>query len=177
MKRASWLILLLWATAAQAGGYLEDKFQSPISDYDFDAEEKPWQEIQAKLPAMPKPEHLHEIEVSGRHRYFVDLASLTASDDGVVRYTLLVRTAGGAENVDYEGMRCSSGEIKVYAFGHPDGTWSRNKYAGWARIEARRDDSYQKELFFHYFCTVDGPADMKTIRRAIDHGGIRRGGD
>lgn len=179
MKRASLVLLMMGAGAAQAGGYLEDRFKGPQFEYDFDANQKPWQEIQTQLPAMPKPDGLYEVEVGGGrgHHYYVDPATISASNDGVVRYTLVIRTAGGAENVKFEGMRCEDGEIKLYAFGHRDGSWSRNKYADWAPIDARSDDSYQKELFFHYFCTVDGPADMKTIRRALDRGGIRRGGD
>lgn len=179
MKRISGVLLALWAGGVVAGGIVEDRFRGPQFEHDFEADEKPWEEIQAQLPAAPKAAALHEFKVGGRsgHRYFLDLDALSAGADGVVRYTLVIRTAGGAENVSYEGMRCTTGERKLYAFGRPDGQWARNRYAGWTPIEARRDDSYQKELFFHYFCTVDGAADMKTIRRALGQGGIRRGGD
>lgn len=178
MKRVS-LLVLFWAGAAAAGGFVEDKFKGQQFEYDFDADQKPWQEIQAQLPAAPRADALHEFQVGGGrgHRYFLDPASLSAAGDGVVRYTLVIRTAGGAENVTYEGMRCATGERKLYAFGHADGQWSRNKYARWAAIEARSDSSYQKELFFHYLCTVDGAGDLRAIRRAIERGGLRRGGD
>lgn len=180
MKRVSVVLLSLWAGCACAGGIIEDRFKGGAQfEYDFDANQKPWEELQTQLPAAPKADALHEFQVGGasRHRFFLDPASLSAGGDGVVRYTVVVRTTGGAENVTFEGMRCVDGERKIYAFGRPDGSWSRNKYASWAPIEARSDSSYHKELFFHYFCTVDGAAEMKTIRRALDSGGIRRGGD
>ncbi|TCJ13460.1 hypothetical protein EZJ19_10440 [Parasulfuritortus cantonensis] len=181
MKTLSALVLFLLAGPALAGSWAEDKFgQWGTFDYDFDANQKPWKEIEAQLPPLPKPAGLRELDMGpagGGHHYFVDVPSVTAASDGVVRYTVVIRTAGGAENVNFEGMRCATGEHKIYAFGHPDGSWSRNRYAAWQPVEARRDGSYQKELFFHYFCTVDGDADMKTIRRALERGGIRRGGD
>jgi hypothetical protein len=179
MKRVSVALLLFWTGAACAGGFVEDKFKGPQFEYDFDADVKPWQEIQAQLPAMPKAETLREFEVGGGrgHRYYIDPASLAGGEDGVVRYTLVIRTAGGAENINYEGMRCATGERKIYAFGRPDSGWSRNKYARWDLIDARGASSHHKELFFHYFCTVDGAGDLKTMRRALERGGIRRGGD
>ena len=179
MKRVSFLLLWLATGIAWAGGFVADKFQGSPFEYDFDADTKPWREVQAQLPAAPGADALREFAVGGGsgHRYFLDTASLSAAEDRVVRYTLVIRTAGGAENVTYEGMRCDNGERKVYAFGRPGGEWSRNKHARWEPIDARGATSYHKELFFHYFCTVDGPGDLKLIRRAIERGGIRRGGD
>ncbi|MFA5082562.1 MAG: CNP1-like family protein [Hydrogenophilaceae bacterium] len=179
MNRISFVLLSLWVGGAGAGGFIEDKFKGPQFEYDFDADVRPWQEVQAQLPGVPKPESLREFVVGGGrgHHYFLDPASLTSGEDGVVRYTVVIRTAGGAENVSYEGMRCTDGERKIYAFGRPDGQWSRNRYARWDPIEARSETSYHKELFFHYFCTVDGAGDLKLIRHAIERGGIRRGGD
>lgn len=150
-------------------------------EYDFDADKKPWQEVLAQLPAYPKTGQLIAFVVSGatRHKHFVDDASLSAGEDGVVRYTVVVKTEGGAENVSFEGLRCTTGERKLYAFGRPDGqgggSWSRNRYARWEPIQARLATSYQRELFFHYFCTVDGAGDMKVMRDALRRGGIRRG--
>jgi hypothetical protein len=146
-------------------------------EQDFDAESKPWEELQAQLPAAPDRARLLPFEVgpASAHRHFLDPLSISAGADGVVRYTMLIHTAGGAVNVSYEGMRCETAERKIYAFGRPDGAWSRNKYARWETIPARRADSYARELFFHYFCTVDGPAEMQVIQRALRSGGLRRG--
>lgn len=150
---------------------------------DFDAEAKPWQEVEAQLPNYPKSEGLIPLHVSNttRHQHYIDPDSLSSGEDGVVRYTVVIRTAGGAQNVSFEGLRCVSGERKLYAFGHAGtqggGHWTRNRHARWEPVQARLESSYQRELFFHYFCTVDGPGDMKLMRHALAVGGIRRGGD
>jgi hypothetical protein len=143
-------------------------------DYDFDANQKPWQEIQAKMPAAPKDANLVQFDVgpASAHRYYLDRASISVGTDGVVRYTVVIRTAGGAVDVNYEGMRCSSAERKLYAFGRPNGEWSRNKYAAWTPIHFRQASAYDGQLFQHYFCSLDGAADMKVIQRALSSGGI-----
>lgn len=147
---------------------------------DFDAEEKPWREIEANLPAYPRPENLVAFEVSAatRHRHFLDTASLSVGEDGVVRYTVVIRTAGGAENVSFEGMRCDTGERKLYAFGRPTGSgggeWLRNRHARWEPIPVRQAASYQRELFYHYLCTVEGKGDLTAIRRNLKQGGFYR---
>jgi hypothetical protein len=148
-------------------------------DYDFDANKKPWEEVQAQLPAAPKAENLTPFQVSSAsaHRHFVDFTSVSAGEDGVVRYTVVVRSAGGAENISFEGMRCTTGERKLYAFGRPDGTWSRNRNARWEPIQSRQATSYQRVLFFHYFCTVEGAANLTAMQRNLRQGGVYTQGD
>lgn len=152
-------------------------------EQDFEAEEKPWREIEASLPAYPRPENLVAFEVSAatRNRHFLDAASLSVGEDGVVRYTVVVRTAGGAENVSFEGMRCDTGERKLYAFGRSTasggGEWVRNRYARWEPIPVRQAASYSRELFYHYLCTVEGKGDLAAIRRYLRQGGLYRDGE
>lgn len=150
-------------------------------EYDFDEDKKPWQEVQAQLPAYPRPDRLVPFEVSAasRNRHYIDDASLSVGEDGVVRYTVVVRTPGGAENVSFEGMRCDDGQRKLYAFGRPDGRgageWSRNRHARWEPIQVRQATSYHRELFYHYLCTVEGKGDLAAIRRYLRQGGLYRG--
>jgi hypothetical protein len=149
-------------------------------EYHFDDDKKPWQEVQAQLPAYPRAERLIPFEVSAasRNRHYIDDASLSVGEDGVVRYTVVVRTPGGAENVSFEGMRCETGERKLYAFGRPDGRgggeWSRNRHARWEPIQARQATGYHRELFYHYLCTVEGKGNLAAIRRYLKQGGLYR---
>ena len=56
--------------------------------------------------------------------YGVDPASVSISNsDGIVRYVVVATTPAGAKNVIYEGLRCSTGEVRTYARAKPDGTW------------------------------------------------------
>lgn len=166
------LILALFLPVALAGwGDFE---------YDFDADKKPWQEIEAELPPYPRAQRLVPFEVSAasRNRHYLDEDSLSVGEDGVVRYTVVVRTPSGAENVSFEGMRCESGERKLYAFGRPDGkgggSWSRNRHARWEPIQSRLATGYHRELFYHYLCTVEGKGDLAAIRRYLRQGGLYR---
>lgn len=159
-------VMALFAAVGSRAGWGD--FES-----DFDAQEKPWQEVQAQLPAYPKKEALLPFQVSPAtaNRYFIDPASLSVGTDGVVRYTAVVQAAGGAEDVSFEGMRCSTGERKLYAFGHADRAWSRNRYAKWEPIPMRQATSYQRVLFKHYFCVPEDRRDVKTFLYNLRHGG------
>lgn len=56
--------------------------------------------------------------------YGVDPASFSISKtDGVVRYVVVATSSSGAKNVMYEGLRCSTGEVRTYARAKPDGSW------------------------------------------------------
>ena len=56
--------------------------------------------------------------------YGVDPASFSISKtDGIVRYVVVATTPAGAKNVIYEGLRCSTGEVRTYARAKPDGSW------------------------------------------------------
>lgn len=142
-------------------------------EYDFEDSAKAWKEVEAQLPAYPKAADLIPIDISptASNSYHVDYLSVSAGSDGVVRYTMLVKSPAGAETVSYEGLRCTTGERKLYAFGHAGGTWSRNRYARWEPIQARSQNSYHRVLFFHYFCTVEGAANLKAIQHLLKSGG------
>lgn len=146
-------------------------------DSDFDDNAKAWQEIQAQLPPYPQEKDLVEFPVSAAssNRYYLDYPSLNLGEDGVVRYTVLIRSPSGAETVSFEGMRCASVERKLYAFGRPNGEWSRNRFAKWEPIPVRQATSHHRELFFHFLCTVDTTGDLNKIRYAVKRGGVRRG--
>lgn len=134
----------------------------------FDTEfeqDKPWVEVAAQLPPYPRVENLLPFTVSSatRNRHFIDSASLSAGSDGVVRYTVVIEAAGGARNVMFEGLRCVTAERRLYAYGQPDGTWSKARNAGWEGIKLRSALSYHKPLFEDILCP-DGIA----VRKADD---------
>ena len=123
-------------------------------DYDFDQEKKSWKEIQAQIPAYPQAGNLVPLDV-GRgtgHLFYVDAGSISRGEDGVMRYTAVIKAAGGAMNVSFEGMRCETRERKVYAFGRPDGTWVRARDPGWTRVAYTDAAPHQGMLFRDYFC-------------------------
>lgn len=134
---------------------------------DFDEEKKAWKEIEAQIPPYPKSENLIPLEAgASRHQFFVDAPSISVGDDGVVRYTMLVRTAGGAVNASFEGIRCETREQKYYAIGRANGAWSRARNPQWRRIEYKEINRHHALLYADYFC--EGKTPVKTARNAID---------
>ncbi len=148
-------------------------------DADFDEGKKSWNEIEAKIPSHPKPEDLLPFALASYspHRFFVDARSLSLGEDGVMRYVLVVKTAGGATNVTFEGMRCETREQKYYAVGQPQGGWLRARDPQWRRI-GRQDMGQHGALFDGYFCA--NPLYPATPKEAIWQlkygGGARFGG-
>lgn len=142
-------------------------------EYDYDEGRKSWKEIQAQLPAYPKAENLIAIDAGSAtpHRFFIDAASVSIGEDGVVRYTAVTRTGGGATNVTFEGMRCETREGKLYAIGHSDGTWARPRDAQWQRIVLRDLKPYPFVLYREYFCP--SPARPTPVRVALE--ALKRG--
>lgn len=141
-------------------------------EFEFD-QDKPWSEVTTKLPPLPKDENLIPFNVSAatRNRHFIDADSINVGTDAVIRYTVVVEAAGGAKNISFEGMRCESGERRLYAYGHPDGSWSKARNAGWEGIKFRSVLSYRKTLYEDFFCrdgirVKDGNEAVKNLRRA-----------
>ena len=163
MKTLPALLLCLPLIAHAEWGEFEREFE----------QDKPWVEVAAQLPPYPKPENLVPFNVSSatRNRHFVDAASISVGTDNVVRYTVVIEAAGGAKNVSFEGLRCESGERRLYAYGHPDGSWSKARNAGWEGIKFRSLLSYQKALFEDHFCpngirVRDGKEAVQNLRRS-----------
>jgi len=141
-------------------------------EHEFD-QDKPWVEVAAKLPPYPKTENLIPFNVSSAtaNQFFIDADSISVGGDKVVRYTVVIKAAGGATNVVYEGMRCESGERRQYAYGHADGTWAKARNAQWEDIKLRSLLSYRKALYEDYFCP-DG-INVRDAKTAVER--LRRG--
>ena len=107
---------------------------------------------------------------AGGLRYAIDGATLSVDDKGVVRYVVVARSSSGAQNVSFEGMRCKSGEQRVYARQRADGTWGGEPGA-WRPIADVRLP-HVRVLQREYFCPQSNPlADAEEGRRALRQGG------
>lgn len=113
-----------------------------------------WKEAEIELPPAPEEANLVELDVNAatRMKFEVDAKALTVGPDGVVRYTIVVTSPGGARTVNYEGIRCSTFERRLYAFGHKDGSWTRSRNSNWSRIPRAIRNGYQETLALDYFC-------------------------
>jgi hypothetical protein len=138
------LALLAQSAAAQWSGW----------DYDHDRPKEEFKELELKLPPYPADANLVAFEAgaASAHRFYIDSKALSIGEDGVVRYTLVVRTAGGATNVTYEGIRCDLRQVKIYASGRPDRTWAGARNPQWTRITTQQVNIHHGVLFGDYFC-------------------------
>ena len=137
-------------------------------DSDFDEDRKPWKEIEARIPSYPRSADLIPFEAGAAspHRFYVDARSLSVGEDGVVRYTLVVKAAGGATNVTFEGIRCELRQQKYYAVGRADGSWARARNAQWRRIEPQDVNRHHYVLYSDYLCSGRDP--VKSVRKMLE---------
>lgn len=121
----------------------------------FEDEAKPeWKEGALELPPLPFEKDLIPFHVSSNASaaFYVNRQSLRLGDDGIVRFTLLVRAAGGAENLSYEGMRCETAERKLYAIGRGKSEWVLPRAAEWQRISDNSLNRQYAVLAKEFFC-------------------------
>lgn len=94
-----------------------------------------WREAEAPPPPALKVEGLIPLEIPGSGlRYGVDPASVSVASDRVVRYVVVASSATGAVNAMYEGIRCGTGEFKVYARHSPGSGWTAVKDSPWRSL-------------------------------------------
>jgi len=67
-------------------------------------------------------------------RWGVDPASIRIGPDRVVRYVVVGQGQGGAVNGYYEGLRCDTAQVRVYARHARDGDWVPAK-AEWMPLQ------------------------------------------
>lgn len=142
--------------------------------FDNEYEEKPWAEIEVQLPAFPEPINLIPFQVGAMadNKYLIDGNSLSVGSDGVLRFTLVVISSAGAQNITYEGLRCATAERRFYAYGRSDKTWSKARSNQWGKIQGSTNH-HHVELYSNYFCTV-GAAYIRNAddaRRVLRNGG------
>lgn len=144
-----WCVVLLALCALPA--YAEINFR--FRDFEEDPDEPKWQEGEATLPDFPKEEDLLEFYVSAgtANRFYVDGKSINPGADGVVRFALVVKTAGGAANTSFEGIRCGALETRLYAIGSK-GAWVPARNSAWKPIENKPINRHHAALSRDYFC-------------------------
>jgi len=123
--------------------------------FDSEFDEKPWSEIEVRLPAFPSEENLIPFLVGSIRdkQFFIDGASISIGSDEVIRFSVVVVSSSGARNISFEGMRCVTGERRLYAFGRSDRTWSKARSNNWIKINGA-GNQYPVALFIDYFCPI-----------------------
>jgi hypothetical protein len=118
MRLEAALALLLAAPAA---------FAQFAADVDPD-----WKEAEAPPPPALRTDKLIPLDMPrSALRFGVDPASVSVGADSVVRYVVVATSSSGAVNAMYEGIRCNTAEVKVYARYNPDAGWKAVGQSEW----------------------------------------------
>lgn len=164
------LLLLCFLTLAACASH---KAQEGF-DREFDGG-KSRAELQVQLPAYPKAGNLLPFDAgpASDNLHYIDAPSIVVGEDGVVRYTLVIKSPEGAMNISYEGMRCATDgaresvraeililkfqvtEKRLYAIGRDDKTWARARVSKWEELEDVSQYYAQRALSRYFFCPAN----------------------
>ena len=129
---------------------------------------KDWKEADIPPPPAFNMAKLLSFDVarSSSLVFGVDPASFSISiTDGVVRYVMVASSPTGARNVIYEGLRCSTGEVRTYARAKPDGSWVVSELSEWKSVYDPKVPRYS--LSFARAGACDGAAHVSNTRELI----------
>ncbi len=118
-------------------------------------------------PEFFKDEDLIAFDVSAANsnRFFIDSKSIALGKDDVVRYTLVIRSSAGVQNVSHEGIRCATRERKLYALGRPDGSWVAARVQKWSSVTGSGAVTPQRILMNDFFCPKE--VSVKSVDEAV----------
>jgi hypothetical protein len=145
-----------------------------------------WKEFDAPPPPALRTQGLIPLDVPGSAsslRFGVDPDSVSVGPDSVVRYVVVAAGSSGVTNGIYEGIRCSTGEVKVYARHNPDSGWVPAKGGDWKDLYSVPNARYSLAVARNGAClgrAPNGPAvqivrDLRApVDRRFERGGVNR---
>ncbi len=95
-----------------------------------------WKEADAPPPPAFEVKRLvpFDVSVGSSLRYGIDPATITLGADGIVRYVVVARSATDAVNAMYEGLRCSTAEVRTYARYNASSGWNAVRDTDWRSL-------------------------------------------
>lgn len=128
-----------------------------------------WKEGEVPPPPAFNVDKLLTFDVSTGSTmvYGVDPATLSISDDGIVRYVVVATSPSGVRNSFYEGIRCSSGEYKTYARHTPQGGWAKVSNPEWKTMFGNMPSRHA--LQFAKTAACDNVAPPSSVGEIVQH--------
>jgi len=94
-----------------------------------------WKEVEAPPPPPVRTSGLVPLEIPRTTLHFgVDPASVSLEQDNVVRYVVVATSESGSVNALYEGIRCATGDFKVYARQNGGSGWTVARDTPWRSL-------------------------------------------
>lgn len=124
----------------------------------FPPEHPDWKEVEAPPPPPLRTQGLIPLEItSSSLRFGVDPASVSVGSDSVVRYVVVATSSSGTTNAIYEGIRCGTGEVKVYARHNPDSGWVPARNSDWKPLNSTANYRYSLYIARNGACNSNAP--------------------
>ncbi|MCW5649745.1 MAG: CNP1-like family protein [Ramlibacter sp.] len=103
-----------------------------------------WKELDAPPPPAFDLGRLvpFEVNIGSQLKFGVDPATIQIGSDGIVRYVIVAQSATGVVNAMYEGLRCSTGEVRTFARYNANSGWSPLEKAGWRSLWATQPSKH-----------------------------------
>ena len=105
---------------------------------------------------------------SSRNRFWLDLASVTAAGQSIVRFSTVIESDSGVRNVRHEAIRCASKERKLLAIGRADGSWSVTANPSWSLIGDGSATNQGHTTLFRAFCFGGATVNSDKIRERLE---------
>lgn len=136
--------------------------------------EAEWQEAAAPPPPALNLNGLTPFDgpVNSTLRFAVDINTLQIGKDGVVRYVVVATSPSGTVNAMYEGIRCSSAQVKTYARHNPSSGWVMAQSPEWRSLYGNTPSNHSLRLASQGVCSGAAPASSaRDIVRALNSPG------
>ena len=129
-----------------------------------------WKEVEAPPPPALRKDGLVPINMgSSVLRWGVDPASITIASDRVVRYVVVAQGQDGAVNALYEGLRCGTGEVKVYARNSGD-QWVTATGSDWKPLDVGNAATRHSLVIARNGVCIGGGTNRSPVEIARDLG-------
>ncbi len=167
-------LALLFAVSGVLQAAPTDRYEELTGDQDdFEAKVKEWKESTTDIPPFPEEDAWKQLQLDvlpKNQQGFLAMDSLSISDkDYVVRYWLLIRSTAGGYTATFEGLRCSTKEYVIYAYGDPrrKPVVRKVKLPKWKKYGRMKGANYRVELADDFFCTGEIPRQRRQIEQAV----------
>lgn len=138
-KKLSTLLFILWAGSSEA----------QLIQLDPD-----WKESDAPSPPAFSQAQLISLNMPSyvSLKFGIDPSTLSITADGIVRYVVVATNASGSMTAMFEGIRCSTGEVKTYARFNSTGKWDAIKAPQWVDLAGRQPSKHAMVLARQGLC-------------------------
>jgi hypothetical protein len=152
-----------------------DRFRSENERDTFNFDDSlvaPWKEQRDAIPAVSL-QALKKLTIDRGPidaSLYLDQDSIQVNKkDRVVRYWIAIKSGKRISSLNYEGLRCSTGEYRSYAYASPQNSTQimHLKNSRWKPIRPEGSRDYHRELAKNYLCSTGVPRTLDGIKASL----------